>query len=63
MTKTRKTYKYDTVMYGTPDYYTGEVLTYRTTYATKQKAEKAARNIRGLGYDCYIERTPENAAK
>lgn len=39
--------KYIVIMYGT----TGE---YRTEYSSKAKAEKAADNIRGLGYEAEV---------
>jgi hypothetical protein len=42
-----RTMKYIVVMYGT----TGE---YRTEYTSEAKAEKAADNIRGLGYDAEV---------
>jgi hypothetical protein len=39
--------KYTVIMYGT----TGE---YRQQYKSKAKAEKAAANIRGLGYEARV---------
>lgn len=45
--KGERTMKYIVVMYGT----TGE---YRTEYSSEAKAEKAADNIRGLGYEAEV---------
>ena len=45
--KGEKTMKYTVIMYGT----TGE---YRTEYKSKVKAERAAANIRGLGYEAKV---------
>lgn len=42
-----KNMKYTVIMYGT----TGE---YRTEYKSKVKAERAAANIRGLGYEAKV---------
>ena len=42
-----RTMKYTVIMYGT----TGE---YRQQYKSKVKAERAAANIRGLGYEAKV---------
>lgn len=47
--------KYTVIMYGT----TGE---YRTEYKSKVKAERAAANIRGLGYEAKVVKNEKAAA-
>lgn len=48
--------KYITVMHGITGYYPCE-------YKSKQKAEKAAKNIRGLGYACEVIKISERKVK
>ena len=49
ITTPNKKYPFYTVMVGIG----GDI--YKTGYDTKPKAEKAAKNIRGLGFECWIE--------
>lgn len=50
ITTPNKKYKFYTVMVGSD----GNTL-YKTGYETKEKAEKAAKSINGLGWQCTVE--------